>query len=405
MSLERNFNFLTRYRGHIEMDSFAKTYFETLIAGVEGVRSDMPQFVGAAEDVASRLVDGGEIYIASVRPDFTSEGFIRSGGLMMLKEYHVGQTFSTNDVVLVGWTDTECDETEKLLDGLKKAGAFVVGMGSACEMLVDQVDIFLESRMDVANDVSAPFDNETYPFVSLQNLVLLWAFTGELVAACSRKGYMPAMFQSVLVPGARQRNADVGSSRFHKTHTVSPVQPDMLGNQYIDKIQACLRAVCDQEVEAIHEVAQACVDVRRGGHDIYAYLISHFPVHQAGAPGDPKFMIPLKILSGETPNDSELENELQAGDLFFFLGYYRRPANAYEIARRLKCQIVEIITGTDAPALEGPEPDYVIHPGWHYTDSLVDVPGYDVRILPASGIMQAAIYWAVLGEMNVFSSD
>lgn len=385
------------------MEYFSQAYFEALIAGVERARSVISDLTEAAEAVAPKLVGGGDIYIASVRPDFTSEGFIRSGGLMMLKEYNTDQKVWAKDVVIVGWTDTECDETEMLLADLKKTGAFVVGIGSACGILGDKVDAFLESKMDLEDSVVAPFGQATYPFLSLQNLVLLWAFTGELVAACSRKGYMPAMFQSVLVPGARQRNADIGSSRFHQTHTVSPVSSEVLGNRYIDHIQACLSRVCDREIEAIQKVAQACVDVREGGHHIYAYLISHFPVFQAGAPGDPQFMMPLETLRGETPDESELESKLQAGDLFFFLGYYRRPAKAYAIAREKKCQIVEIITGTDAPALEGLEPDYVIHPGWHYTDSLVDVPGYDVRILPASGIMQSAIYWAVLGEMAMLS--
>ena len=383
------------------MYSFVQSYFETLIAGVEGVRADLPKLVAAAEIVATKLIAGGEIYISSVRPDFTSEGFIRSGGLMMLKEYSANQKISAKDVVIVGWTDTECDETEVLLADLKKTGAFVVGIGSVCGILGEKVDAFLESKMDLDAELVAPFGRVTYPFLSLQNLVLLWAFTGELVAALTRKGDMPAMFQSVLVPGARQRNAAIGSNRFHPSHAVLAVQAELLGNRYIDKIQGCLRCVCDQEIEAIQEVAQACVDVRKKGHYIYAYLISHFPVYQAGAPGDPEFMVPLTVLRGETPDEVELADKLQAGDLFFFLGYYRRPAKAYEIARRFGCQIVEIITGTDAPALEGPDPDYVIHPGWHYTDSLVDVSGYDVRILPASGIMQAAIYWAVLGEMNV----
>ena len=59
-----------------------------------------------------------------------------------------------------------------------------------------------------------------------------------------------------------------------------------------------------------------------------------------------------------------------------------------------------IITGTDEPVPAGPLPDYIIRPGWPYTDSLVPVPGYDIRILPASGILQTAIYWAVVGEMG-----
>jgi len=382
------------------MGSFGQAYFETLIAGVESARSVMFALTNAAEAVASKLIDGGEIYIASVRPDFTSEGFIRSGGLMMLKEYNADQKLSDNDVVIVGWTDTEGDETERLVADLKKTGAFVVGIGSACGRLGDEVDAFMESKMDLTDAVKAPFGDVAYPFFSLQNLILLWAFTGELVAALTRKGKMPAMFQSVLVPGARQRNADIGSSRFHKTHTVSPVPPVLLGNTYLDKIKRCFCTVRDQEGDAISKVANACVNVRRSGHHIHAFLISHFPVHQAGAPGDLGFMVPLEVIKGETPDADELANKFKSGDLFFFLGYYRRPAKAYEIARELNCQIVEVITGTDASVLDGSEPDFVIHPGWHYTDSLVDVSGYDVRILPASGIMQAAIYWAVLGEMS-----
>jgi len=356
--------------------------------------------VSVAEAVASRLVAGGELYMGSVRPDFTSEGFIRSGGLMMLQEYHTDLVLSENDVVIVGWTDTECDETDILLSKIKKTDAFVVGIGSRCGGLVEKVDAFLESKVDLPEGVTEPFDQATYPFVSLQNLILSWVFTGELVAALTRVEHMPAMFQSVLVPGARQRNADIGSRRFHKTHSVPALDAGFIGEGYIDKIKACLNTVREQEISAIGRVAKACMHALQGGNQIHAFLISHFPIHQAGAPGDPQFMKPLEVFTGETPDEEELEQKLKNGDLFFFLGYYRRPAKAYEIAQRHKCQIVEIITGTDASVLEGPEPDFVIHPGWHYTDSLVDVPGYDVRILPASGIMQAAIYWAVVGEMR-----
>jgi len=48
---------------------------------------------------------------------------------------------------------------------------------------------------------------------------------------------------------------------------------------------------------------------------------------------------------------------------------------------------------------DGPQPDAVIHPHWSYGDALATVPGYDVPILPASGIVQAAIYWAVAGSV------
>jgi uncharacterized phosphosugar-binding protein len=385
------------------MDSFSQTYFETVMAGAEGVRNAMPRLIEAAETIASKLVAGGDLYIASVRPDFTSEGYIRSGGLMMLKEYKANQDLSAKDVVMVGWTETERDMTGDLVKGLQKAGAFTLGIGPVSGTLSEQVDIFLESTVLLPASVAETFDHMDYPFISLQNLILLWTFTGELVAALTRSGQMPAMFQSVLVPGARQRNADIGTRRFHKNHTVSPLPPGFIGCTYLDKIKSCFHTLCDQEINAIAQAATACVTVLNKGFCIHAFLISHFPIHQAGAPGDPKFMRPLEVHTGETPDEAELENKLQSGDLFFFLGYYRRPKRAYEIARNHNCQIVEIITGTDAPARDGMEPDYVIHPGWYYTDSLVPVPGYDVPILPASGILQSAIYWAVTGEMAMLS--
>ena len=105
----------------------------------------------------------------------------------------------------------------------------------------------------------------------------------------------------------------------------------------------------------------------------------------------------LSHVHGETPSIEELKRELQAGDLFFFLGYYNRPREAYALARKRGATIAEVITG---PAPDGgPAPDLVIRPSWPYGDALVQVPEYDIPILPASGIVQTSIYWAVIGTL------
>ena len=39
-----------------------------------------------------------------------------------------------------------------------------------------------------------------------------------------------------------------------------------------------------------------------------------------------------------------------------------------------------------------------IRPHWPIEDACVDLKGYDVPILPASGVMQAAVYWALVAE-------
>ena len=35
---------------------------------------------------------------------------------------------------------------------------------------------------------------------------------------------------------------------------------------------------------------------------------------------------------------------------------------------------------------------------WPFGDALVDVPGYDISILPPSGVVQAAAYWMLVAE-------
>ncbi len=39
-----------------------------------------------------------------------------------------------------------------------------------------------------------------------------------------------------------------------------------------------------------------------------------------------------------------------------------------------------------------------IAPAWPLADGCVKVPGYDVPILPASGVVQAAIYWTIASK-------
>lgn len=376
--------------------SFGKAYLETLMAGIETARKDSARIVQAAEGVASRLIENGDLYIASVRPDFVSEGYIRSGGLMLLKPFDALRPPAAKDVVIAGWTGTPAEQDRMLLSHLQNTGAFTVGIGTGT--LSTHVNAFLESTLLLPPEIVSRFGHD-YPLISLQNLILLWTFTGELVAALTRLGQMPALYQSVLVPGARARNASLGTHRFHPAHQVESLPPGLLGNAYLDNLKHCFFTLCDQ-IPAIQQVAQACAQVLMSGNRIHAFLISHFPIHQAGAPGDPGYMTPLDVHTGETPDLKELDQKLSPGDLFFFLGYYRRPVKAYETARRRGCQIVEIITGTDEAISSDVLPDYTIRPGWPYTDALVPVPGYDIRILPASGIMQTAIFWAVAGEMG-----
>jgi uncharacterized phosphosugar-binding protein len=248
--------------------------------------------------------------------------------------------------------------------------------------------------------VTQQFRNESYPLVSLQNLAILWAFTGELVSSLTRQGYMPVILESMQVARGQERNQGLRDKRFDKEQTVPAVPAGRLGETYLDRIAEYYRALCQDEVRAIEKVAQACLNVRKNGNEIHAFLTPHFPLYQIGAPGDPGYMQPFEHMSGLAPPLEQLKSVLKPGDLFFFLGYYRRQAPAYQVARQAGAQIVEVISGTGMPETAQPSPDYVIHPKWPYGDAVVEIPGYDVKMFPSSGIIQSAIYWAVVGSMS-----
>ena len=46
-----------------------------------------------------------------------------------------------------------------------------------------------------------------------------------------------------------------------------------------------------------------------------------------------------------------------------------------------------------------------LDPGWPLADGCVAIPGYDIPILPASGVIQAAIYWAIASERDASGRD
>ena len=383
-------------------DPFVRSFLTALVEGARGTQRDLPKIIRASESCAQRLVQGGDLFIASVREDFIAEGIVRSGGMMMIKPYRDATKLSRGDCVVFGWSNSTADQDGALAKKLGASGAFVVGIGpkparqSTGDVLAN-VASHLESAPPLPREVLQRFGGEAYPLVSLQNLVLLWSFTGELVSALTREGHMPTMYQSVLVTGARKRNAGLLDQRFHKGLIIPPIPAGQLGRNYFEKLAACLESLSRHEIPSIEKVAQASLATRKGGHKVHAWLISHFPDLQPGAPGDPGWMHQLERISGEVPTVARVAEALKPGDLFFFLGYYRRPTDSYEVARKAGAKIAEVIAGTDVPETGRPLPDYVIHPHWTYGDSLVQVANYDVTILPSSGIVQAAVWWSVIG--------
>ena len=323
-------------------------------AGLRAI--DLTLVTAAAEHAANALMAGGRLF-ATGSEDFVSEAVVRGGGMMMVEA--LSDVCRPGDVVLVGWTlgsgttkHRSDPELGLLLRSLNSTGALVVGIGPAES--VDEAPrettaagrwFHLASLAPGLNDVADILvDRHPYALHSLQNIALLWALTAELTAALTRHGEMPVFYQSVLVEGARKRNAmhqadsmakdristqrvkgSDGPAKLEATHTVPPQPPGVLGGRYLDELRARLATLAARCIEPVAKAVELCVDARSRGRTLHTYLIGHFPVHQSGKPGDPKV---LSVLTdgrhGELPSE-----EVRAHELIIHYDY-ERSISTYE---------------------------------------------------------------------------
>lgn len=118
-----------------------------------------------------------------------------------------------------------------------------------------------------------------------------------------------------------------------------------------------------------------------------------FPQHAL----DPRAPPLGNILTAPAWEDKDLLDPVHPPAFAFYLGYQFAPAKLLHQAQALGTRLVY----TDVQAAHPPQPGnsiLFIDPGWPLSDACVTVPGYDISILPASGVLQAAILWSIASE-------
>ena len=99
---------------------FNQHFLAALMSGIQESRHYLTKMARAGEIVAERLLAGGRLFIASARPDFTSEGFVRASGLMLLEEWGPQQQPGPKDVVIMGWANADLDAEKELLQQFRE---------------------------------------------------------------------------------------------------------------------------------------------------------------------------------------------------------------------------------------------------------------------------------------------
>ena len=352
------------------------------------------------EAVAERTLAGATLYIRDKEGGFTSEGLGRAGGLTLLRGS--AEDISQPNTLLIGSSGSYRDYDVEQVEAAHKAGDLVVAFGSHQQHIVKGYEPFeglplLKEIADYSIDNFLPdndsivsideLDTSICPAAMVVNALNLWTFTAEFVSACLRRGKMPTMYQSIVCPGSRERNAEVGREIFHSDLNIEPIGGGELGKEYLDEMTKAISQIKATQMDSIKEASSLAAKAVISGKKAYAALMGHMPPRVPGGYGDPGIFV--------TQDFSD--EELQPGDFIALIEYVYAPKERLDNIKSKGARSVWVGVPMEDD-LDYPGLDIFIDPFWRVGDAVVEIPGYDVKVLPPSGVIEAMIYWLLSGE-------
>ncbi len=355
----------------ISLESQGGSYLQKTIEALTLCEAEIPAMQKPADEAAARLAAGGNLWAAG-QQSLVSELSGRAGGMMAIRP--LGDRVPDKaDVVLWGATGND-----RISPTLGNSGAFVVSFGDS----------------DVS-DNDACFDNhadETGISPTMANLIPAWAFTGELVAALTRQKVFPVMYQTIGFYGGFQRIDKYQRKGivWHNDLELAPVEPGVLGAEYLQAVKGLLQRIETEKRKDIDLGGQWIRDAKKNGHDVLMYTMGHFPPYEAEETAIGEAFETGRWNSGfrqEPP-----EREFAEGDVLIHIGYQHPPYVLLQRARNMKARVIYLDILQHRDYRDDPGVIW-IDPMWSWDDACVELKGYDIPILPPSGIVNTAIAW------------
>jgi len=222
-----------------------------------------------------------------------------------------------------------------------------------------------------------------------------WVFTGELVAALTRIGKMPVIYETIGMYGgmARIEQYKNGAVAFHENMTVPPMAPGVPGAEYITRVGAMLLRVDADERAKLDKAGAWAREAKAAGKQLFMYSMGHlFPDEVAKTDIGKTFKSAAWNAGFRTPpapNDA-----YQPGDLAVLIGYQPPAIELVKRTRAAGARAVYVTVMGHRDDLESNDAIW-IDPMWDWQDACVPITNYDVPMLPASGIVNGAIAWEI----------
>lgn len=199
----------------------------------------LPSIKAAGKLVADALASGHRIWMAQTTHCLHGEATYRAGGLMAVHILDDPITVEPGDVVIEG---TPAGTSGLVIDtalGVKARGAHVIALSQLIYEQDSRIVLQHASGMrlheiaDLTIDLGGSYgDGELdavepgmriFPSSGITAMVAMWMVFADATERLNADGLMPLIWQSVLVPGATERNAIVRERYFADRQGVMPI--------------------------------------------------------------------------------------------------------------------------------------------------------------------------------------
>jgi len=223
-----------------------------------------------------------------------------------------------------------------------------------------------------------------------------WVFTGELIAALTRLGRMPVIYQTIgaYTGHLRIQRHDSGEVAWHETNEVPPIPSGVLGQRYVDTVLAILRRAEEEERAKLDTAKEWVREARENGGRAFMYSMGHiFPAEISDTAIGERFESATWNAGFPYPKP---EHDYSADDFVAHIGYQHPPDDLLRKARAAGANVVYVCLRTERD-FTCDKGVICIDPMWDWADACVPLEGYDIPILAASGVVNGAIAWELAG--------
>jgi hypothetical protein len=428
---------------------------DLMLQAIDHAEGLLPEMAAAADAAARRWIAGADLFVGG---DLcaSEEAFYRAGGLIGLRR--IGPVKQNNYGLQVRWDDVpeesvvfyemhrNADPKLILFDDLghlMHERDTVVFFGSSQWLACQRAEKALRSRLTPEKfffiDTQLPKDTSLTTadsrhygdYAGMATAVHMWAFTAEMVAACTRQNKTPGIWPSGAIPRYEAWEKKYENTKFHDDLTVQPIEAGTLGRQYLRILREQVKA-CSASGAQVRAAAKMLAGVP-SDRAVYTMVESH-------------------LLAGETWLPKELPNWLlvqrgwrwrravptvEKGDAILWLGYLDWPGG--EIGRAAQMQNPFVAVSVYGPGQRGAKREPLITPEtgnpaakeprqdvkviklepptpaqdpatlppnvvwvrapWQYPDAVVEIDSYPLPACPTSSIVQGTLLWGLVGEV------